>query len=136
MIKLLRLAVATLLAAASVPARVAAQDVNSPAQEASRGQPSGDPAKAPSATFNHMPPNALVGLPVFSSDGYRIGRVEAVNVQPDGTVRAINVRSGGFLGIGSRLVSIPAGTFSRAGQHVKVGLSAEEIGKLPSIAEQ
>src|SRR5438876_1223973 len=51
--------------------------------------------------------NPLIGLPVFSSDGNRLGIVDSIDGQPDGKVTAINIRTGGFLGFGTKLVAIP-----------------------------
>jgi hypothetical protein len=74
-----------------------------------------------------------LGSPVFSSDGSRIGDVTAVDTRPDGSVTALRVRSGGFLGFGARIVAIPEGEFERNGQDIRLTLTAEEVGRLPEV---
>ena len=80
--------------------------------------------------------NPLVGLAVFSSDGSKLGNVHSVNVEPDGKVKAIHIKTGGFLGIGGKLVAIPDGKFTRAGDNIQVGLTSDEVSKLPEVKEQ
>ena len=79
--------------------------------------------------------NPLIGLPVFSSDGNKLGIVDSIDGQPDGKVTAINVRTGGFLGFGTKLVAIPEGKFTRKGDTIQLSLSADEVGKLPEATE-
>ena len=88
-------------------------------------------AKSPAAKTN-----ALVGLAVFSSDGTKLGTVHSVNAEPNGKVKDIRVKSGGFLGIGGKLVAIPEGKFTRTGDNVQLGMTAEEVSKLPEVKEQ
>jgi hypothetical protein len=57
-----------------------------------------------SALAQEQPPAAqpevtLVGLPVYSSDGQKLGAVTEVGIS--GTQRAVRAEIGGFLGIGS-----------------------------------
>ncbi len=80
--------------------------------------------------------NPLVGLSVFSSDGTKLGSVHSVSAGPDGKVTAIRLKTGGFLGIGGKLVAIPDGKFTRAGENVQLGMTADEVSKLPEVKEQ
>jgi hypothetical protein len=80
--------------------------------------------------------NTLVGLAVFSSDGNKMGTVQGVSTAPDGSVKAIHIKTGGFLGFGGRLVAIPEGRYTKAGENIQLGITAEEVGKLPEIKEQ
>jgi hypothetical protein len=73
---------------------------------------------------------------VFSSDGSRLGSVQSVNAEPDGKVKAIHIKSGGFLGFGGKMVAIPEGKFTRSGDNVQLGLTADEVSKLPEVKEQ
>ena len=59
--------------------------------------------------------NPLVGLAVFSSDGSKMGTVQSVSAAPDGSVKAIHIKTGGFLGFGGKLVAIPEGRFTKSG---------------------
>jgi PRC-barrel domain len=80
--------------------------------------------------------NPLVGLAVFSSDGSKLSNVHSVNVEPDGKVKAIHIKTGGFLGIGGKLVAIPEGKFTRSGDNIQLGLTSDEVSKLPEVKEQ
>ena len=85
---------------------------------------------------------AVLALPaagqaaVFSSDGTKLGNVQSVVTAPDGKVTAIHIKSGGFLGFGGKLVAIPEGKFTRSGENVQLGMTAEEVSKLPETKEQ
>ena len=62
-----------------------------------------DPAMTPRTDKSVTAPakaNPLIGLAVFSSDGNKLGTVHSVSAEPDGKVKAIRLKTGGFLGIG------------------------------------
>jgi hypothetical protein len=80
--------------------------------------------------------NPLVGLAVFSSDGSKMGTVQSVSAAPDGSVKAIHLKTGGFLGFGGKLVAIPEGRFTKAGENIQLGITADEVSKLPEMKEQ
>jgi hypothetical protein len=105
----------------------AAKPSTEPMSPATR--PSDKSATAPKA-------DPLIGLAVFSSDGSRLGTVQAVSAQPDGKVKAIHIKTGGFLGFGGKMVAIPDGKFTRAGDNVQLGMTAEEVSKLPEIKKE
>jgi PRC-barrel domain protein len=117
---------------ASPPA--ATQPVPAPIPQAT---PSTRPVVPGSGERNVVAPikNPLIGLPVFSSDGYKLGIVDSIDGQPDGKVAAINIRTGGFLGFGTKLVAIPEGKFQIAGVFVQIDLTAEEVSKLPAVKD-
>ena len=75
----------------------------------------------------------LVGLPVFGSDGRKVGDVEQVKAAPDGKLEEIHIRTGGFLGFGSRMVAIPAGKFVRSGTNVQVSMTSSDVSALPAV---
>ncbi len=52
----------------------------------------------------------------------------------DGRVQAIYIRTGGFLGFGARLVSVPR-KISDAGQNVQLQLHVREMQKLPDVKD-
>ncbi len=79
---------------------------------------------------------ALVGLPVFGSDGQNVGQVTSVKAKADGEVSEIHVKVGGLLGFGARVVAIPAGKFANAGQNILLAMTTAEVGKLPAIDEK
>ena len=94
------------------------------------------PPNPPSAVGRIGPEqNPLVGLAVFASDGSKVGTIDSVDGEPDGRITAINVRTGGLLGFGTRVVAVPEGKFHRTGSSVHVALTAEELSQLPVIKE-
>jgi sporulation protein YlmC with PRC-barrel domain len=67
----------------------------------------------------------LVGLPVYSSDGQKLGEVIEVGIsrgQP-----AVRAEIGEFMGLGSTPVVIPANIFERKGDRVEVRMTADEV---------
>jgi PRC-barrel domain len=94
--------------------------------------PKADPTTRPAAPAQ----NPLIGLAVFSSDGNMVGTVESVDGHPDGKMTAINIKVGGFLGFGTKVVAIPDGKFQRAGAFGQVAMTAEDISKLPALKDQ
>ena len=90
----------------------------------------GSSARAPGAA------DPMLRMAVFSSDGSKVGTVEGVSTAPDGAIKGIHIRTGGFLGFGARLVAIPHGRFTRNGNAVQLGLTADEVSKLPELKQQ
>jgi PRC-barrel domain protein len=99
--------------------------------------PAQKPAPRPddkSAT-NPAKANPLVGLAVFSSDGTKMGNVQSVHTGPDGKTSAIHIKTGGFLGIGGKMVAIPEGKFTKTGDRLQLSMTADEVGKLPEVKD-
>jgi PRC-barrel domain len=78
----------------------------------------------------------LVGLSVFSSEGTTLGSVPAVETGTDGTTTAIYLKTGGFLGLGGKIVAIPMGKFTQDADKIDLHMSAAEVSKLPAVEEQ
>lgn len=110
----------------------ATQPAPSPTPPPSKGPVVGPADKSAAAPKAHP----LVGLAVFTSDGSRLGKVQSVAAGPDGKVTAIHVSTGGFLGFGGKMVAIPESKFTRAGDNVQLGMTAEEVSKLPEIRKE
>jgi PRC-barrel domain protein len=72
-----------------------------------------------------------VGMPAFSQDGNKVGAVESITAAPDGSVSAINVLVGSYLGLGAKLVAIPASKFNTIDEAVHITLTADDIATLP-----
>ena len=106
------------------------------------GMKPSDPAKTPAAPSptgrqSAAPAkNPMIGLTVFSSDGNKLGSVQSVDAGPDGNVRAIRLKTGGFLGFGGKLVEIPEGKFTKSGDNVQLGMTSDEVSKLPEVKNQ
>jgi len=75
--------------------------------------------------------NSLVGLKVYSSDGRLLGPVQCVETDNTGRVTIIALKNGGFLGFGGKLVAIPDGKFTRVGDNVQLGMTSEQVSRLP-----
>ncbi len=130
------LCLSALAAAAQAPASAPSDKppVAAPAEPAPGPGPS--PQRPRAAPPSEAPAgHEMLGLNVISSDGNRIGDVSAVNMDPDGRVTVLRVRTGGFLGFGARIVAIPAGRFARNGQDVLLTYTAEEVGRLPEVKD-
>ncbi len=80
--------------------------------------------------------DVTVGTAVFGSDGQKIGEVKGVKSEPGGVVEEIHVKTGGLLGFGGKVVVIPGAKIAKSGQTIQVALTADEIGKLPALAEK
>jgi sporulation protein YlmC with PRC-barrel domain len=102
----------------------------------SASQPSPNQPAGPTPTPVDPVRNPLIGKDVFSSDGNRVGIVDSVDGQPDGKITAINIRTGGFLGFGTRVVAIPEGKYQKVGQFVQIAMTAEEVSKLPMVKDR
>jgi PRC-barrel domain len=136
---------ATALASATVFGALAQSQPSLPAQSPSMPSAVTKPdAGLPQATSQSSqqpiaqpktPNGVKVGLAVFSADGNRLGLVHSVNAEPDGNVKAIHIRTGGFLGFGGKLVAIPEGKFRRVGENIMLQMRSDEVDKLPELKE-
>jgi hypothetical protein len=69
----------------------------------------------------------LMGLPVYSSDGQKLGEITQVG-NADGQM-AVRAEMGEFLGIGSKSVIIPAEVYEQKGDRIELTMTAEEVRK-------
>jgi len=146
-LKLVRLVGAVVVLAGTpwLPAAAQTQAPSSPSPSAP--PPAGRPEQLPqpgtaqpgSAGKSATAPreaNPLIRMAVISSDGSKVGTVQSVSTGPDGSVKSLHIRTGGFLGFGARLVAIPEGRFTRNGDNIQLGMTADEVSKLPQVKEQ
>jgi hypothetical protein len=78
--------------------------------------------KAPTGQIDR----AVVGLPVFSSDGERIGKVLAIGTDDDDrTVLVAEIERP--LGIGTDPVAIPPDMFKRRSNRIELTITAAEV---------
>jgi sporulation protein YlmC with PRC-barrel domain len=132
----LAVALAVVPAVAQEPAGEKAQipsAVAPPAATEAPSQPNPDIATSPDSKSADS--EALTGLPIYSSDGKKIGSVTAFRLDANGRVQALQAEIGGFLGFGSKKVEIGSASFQRQGDRVALSMTAEEASKLPE-AEQ
>lgn len=132
-----RLAFAVTLLAA--PAAMAQQTLPPSTEPPAATEPTPTPPAAqpsPGVSEHASPaPSALLGKDVFSSDQTRLGKVEKVIAGADGKTSAIQIKTGGFLGFGGKMVSIPDSRIALRGENVQVQMTSEEVGKLPEVKD-
>jgi hypothetical protein len=81
--------------------------------------------------FQQQPPPAaeaeasLVGLPVYSSDGQKLGEVTRVGTV--GGQRILHAEIGTFLGLGPSPVLIPHNVFEHKADRIEVAMTAAEV---------
>jgi hypothetical protein len=78
----------------------------------------------------------MLGAPVFAADGVLIGHVDDISYDEEDQPKRIRMTSASALGLGSRLVEIPAGLFIVLRGAVVVDLPAEAMQALPELVEQ
>ena len=71
----------------------------------------------------------------LSSDGNKVGDVRAVKTGPDGKVTAIQIKVGGFLGFGGKIVEVPDAKFTQKGDTIQLGYTSDELSKLPEVKD-
>src|SRR5215510_1711967 len=77
----------------------------------------------------------LLGAPVFAADGPQVGEVADLQVDEEGQFTRLRMKSGALLGIGTRTIEIPAGTFIVLRGAVVLDLPAETVQSLPELAD-
>ena len=68
----------------------------------------------------------MIGLPVFSSDGQKLGEVTDVG-EVSGGQQAIRAEMGEFMGIGSTPVVIAHDAFQKKDDRIEVAMTAAEV---------
>jgi hypothetical protein len=68
---------------------------------------------------------AVIGLPVYSSDGQKLGEVTDVGTS-DGK-RAVRAEMGEFLGLGPSSVVIGADAFQQKADRIELSMTADEV---------
>lgn len=78
---------------------------------------------------------ALLGLPVWSSDGQELGVVTQVLTDRNGKVEAVHADVGRFMGLGDRKVRVDASLIAVTEGRIILSISAEEMLMLPDVDE-
>lgn len=91
---------------------------------------SGTQAAAPSTK------DVVVGAAVFGSDGKKVGEIKGVKSEPSGSIQEIHVKTGGFLGLGGKVVVISGNKIAKGGEAIQLALTTEEVSKMPPLAEK
>lgn len=76
----------------------------------------------------------LIKAPVYNLDGKRIGKVIDIIVTQEAAVSYFILDVGGFLGIGSKQIAVPARAFKIVDKKVVLpGVTADDLKKLPAF---
>jgi hypothetical protein len=76
--------------------------------------------------------NVLEGLPVYASDGEKVGVVKSVEKGPDGAAVTLQAEIDGFLGLGTSSVRFTPDQFQQAKDRVVLTQTADEVRGVPS----
>jgi sporulation protein YlmC with PRC-barrel domain len=80
----------------------------------------------------------LIGLPIYSSDKQKVGKVTSVDVGAGGKVTDIKAEINGFLGMSSGTVGMSADEFKQEGDRIVISKTADQVRGLapPNYAPQ
>ncbi len=78
----------------------------------------------------------LRDMPVYSADNKDLGRVVEAVRGPDGKLQAIQIQFGRFLGLGDKMVTIPAGQIHEMADHIMLQLNSDQVRNLPESRQQ
>jgi hypothetical protein len=114
---------------------------------AGAGQPSNEPAAKPSTAQTAQPSpdqqasvanrqrSDLVGKMLFDRAGDEVAKIQDVKTTGDGKIAAAEIDVGGFLGIGSHRIAVPADQLEMKGDKVQAkSLTEQQIKNLPQEA--
>ena len=91
---------------------------------------SSPPPPTPGAVTIPSPPalaaKDIQGLDVFGSDGQQVGKIAKVDAVADGTVRDVEIRSGGFLGFFSKTYVVPGDKLTKKGARVELSMTSQQ----------
>ena len=73
---------------------------------------------------------ALVGLPIYSSDDQKVGQVKSVDAGANGTI-TLEAEIEGFLGLGSSSVRLTSDQFQQKGDRIVLSKTAGEVRGVP-----
>ena len=79
--------------------------------------------------------NSLIGIEVQNDEGARVGAVHDLIIAPKGDVSLAIMEVGGFIGIDSKWVAVPADMFEpgKGGHFVLPNATEEELTNMPSF---
>lgn len=90
-------------------------------------------AEGPGHAKTEASADQYAGMSVYDASGQEVGVIEKVEVAADGSEQAI-VSVGGFLGIGSKKIAVPASelTLNAEGTGYTTSMTVEEIETAPA----
>jgi len=75
--------------------------------------------------------SSLVGLPIYSSDKQKVGKVTSVDVGSDGKVTGLKAEIKGFLGMSSGTVGMSADEFKQEKDRIVISKTADQVRGIP-----
>lgn len=109
----------------------------------SRSMNSGTNATSPEITevfseligSQHLRGAALIGSDVVDNTGKEVGKVADLAVSQNGELTGVLISSGGFLGVGDRLVALPWTSFDTlsSGKKLKLRLNDAQLAQVPAL---
>jgi len=73
----------------------------------------------------------LIGLPIYSSDEQKVGKVASVDVGSGGKVTGIKAEIKGFLGMSSGTVAISADEIKQESDRIVISKTADQVRGIP-----
>jgi hypothetical protein len=73
----------------------------------------------------------LIGKDVIGADGNAIGEIKDVTAEAGDRQSAVIVETGGFLGMGARLISVPLSKLRIEGDRIVADLTREQAADMP-----
>ena len=77
----------------------------------------------------------LIGAPVFSKDGTEVGEVADISFDDELQPDKLRMTTGAMLGLGTRIVQIPKGSFMPVRGAVFLDVPAEAVAAFAELAE-
>lgn len=83
----------------------------------------------------HLRGAALIGSDVVDNTGKEVGKVADLAVSQNGELTGVLISSGGFLGVGDRLVALPWTSFDTlsSGEKLKLRLNDAQLAQVPAL---
>lgn len=83
----------------------------------------------------HLRGAALIGTDVVDNTGKEVGKVTDLAVSQNGELTGVLISSGGFLGVGDRLVALPWSSFDTlsSGKKLKLRLNDAQLAQVPAL---
>lgn len=83
----------------------------------------------------HLRGAALIGSDVVDNTGKEVGKVTDLAVSQNGELAGVLISSGGFLGVGDRLVALPWTSFDTlsSGKKLKLRLNDAQLAQVPAL---
>ena len=83
------------------------------------------------AAQQSQPPQApqrnIIGLPIYSADGTKLGEITAVQITPDGKLQAVQAEMGYVLGLGTNSVLISPDDLQVRDTHIELPMQADDV---------